>query len=47
MFTEAEIDGWGVKDMAEDAVVEFLPVLIDPIEQHSTSIALSASSSHP
>jgi hypothetical protein len=34
MFTDAESDGWGVEDIAEDAVVEFLPVLIDPIEQH-------------
>jgi hypothetical protein len=35
MFTDAESDGWGVEDIAEDAVVEFLPVLIDLIEQHS------------
>ena len=35
MFTDTESNGWGVEDMAEDAVVEFLPVLIDLIEQHS------------
>jgi len=35
MLTDAESDGWGGEDMAEDAVVEFFPVLIDLIEQHS------------
>src|ERR1700722_6783941 len=35
MLTDAESDGWGAEDMAEDAVVEFFPVLIDLIEQHS------------
>jgi len=35
MFTDAGGDGWGAEDMAEDAVVEFVPVLIDLAEQHS------------
>ncbi len=35
MFTDAESDGWGAEDVAEDAVVEFLPVFLDFIEQHS------------
>jgi len=35
MFIDAESDGWGAEDMAEEAVVEFFPVLIDLIEQHS------------
>jgi hypothetical protein len=35
MFTNAESDGWGAEDMAKDAVVEFLPVLIDLLEQQS------------
>jgi len=35
MFIDAESDGWGAEDIAEDAVVEFFPVLIDLIEQHS------------
>ena len=34
MFTEAESNGWGTEDMAEDATVKFVPVLIDLIEQH-------------
>src|ERR1700759_3350434 len=35
LLTNAETDGWGAEDVAKDAVVEFLPVLVDPIEQRS------------
>ena len=35
MFSDAETDGWGAEDVAEDAVVQFLPVLFDLIEQRS------------
>ncbi|KAF8804647.1 hypothetical protein BYT27DRAFT_7213787 [Phlegmacium glaucopus] len=37
---QSNVSSWGVEDMAKDVVVEFVPVLIDPIEQHS--IAFSA-----
>ena len=33
MFTDAKSDGWGAEDMAEDTLVEFVPVLLDLIEQ--------------
>ena len=35
MLIDAESDGWGVEDMAEDAVVEFITVPIHLIEQRS------------
>ena len=35
MFTNAKSDGWGAEDVAKDTVVEFFPVLVDPIKQSS------------
>src|SRR6266849_9083088 len=35
---DAESDGWGAEDMAEDAVVGLVPVLIDLVEQLSECI---------
>ena len=35
LLTDAETDGWGVDDMANDTVVDFLPLLVDLIEQPS------------
>ena len=33
LLTDAETDGWGAEDVANNTVVDFLPLLVDPIEQ--------------
>lgn len=38
MRPDAESDGWGTEDMAEDAVIRLAPVLIDLVEQLSECI---------
>ena len=45
LLPDAETDGRGVEGVANDTVVDFLPLLVDPIEQ--PSIAFPASSSNP
>ena len=35
LLTDAETDGWGAEDVAKDTVVEFVPVLIDLVEERS------------
>ena len=38
MFTNAESDGRGAEDMAQDAVVGYFPVFVHPIEQHPKNL---------
>ena len=35
MVAYTKINGWGVEDIAKDTVPEFLPILIDPMKQHT------------